>query len=132
MEFQDRSYIWGLNGATPNVDPARVVSFTDPFSSMTYYALTFEGKGAAEAMLAKANALYARSSLCDSGAGDVCVEPSFLDETFEGGPTLEELAEQARNRTTEELRQYVQLIKVNEKLSREMFGDVYIGNPYNP
>ena len=24
MEFQDRSCIWGLAGATPNVDPARV------------------------------------------------------------------------------------------------------------
>jgi hypothetical protein len=131
MEFQDRSYIWGLTGATPDVDPARVVSFEDPFSSMKYFALTFEDEGAAEAMLARANALYVRSDLCDADT-EACVDPSFVLDTGTYAPTEAEQLEQARRRTTEELRQYVQLIKVNEKLSREMFGDVFIGDPYNP
>lgn len=131
MEFQDRSYIWGLDGATPDVDPARVVSFEDPFSSMKYFALTFNGEGAAEAMLDRANALYVRSSLCNA-ATEACVDPSFVLDEGTYAPTEAEQLEQARNRTTEELRKYVQLIKVNEMLSREMFGSVYIGNPYNP
>ena len=93
MEFQDRSYIWGLSGATPNVDPARVVSFQDPFSSMTYYALTFEGEGAAEAMLARANALYVRSSICDADT-EACVDPSFVLDTASFAPSAEEQLEQ--------------------------------------
>jgi hypothetical protein len=98
---------------------------------MKYFALTFEDEGAAEAMLARANALYVRSDLCDADT-EACVDPSFVLDTGTYAPTEAEQLEQARRRTTEELRQYVQLIKVNEKLSREMFGDVFIGDPYNP
>ena len=98
---------------------------------MTYYALTFEGEGAAEAAAGASKCSLCRSSICDADT-EACVDPSFVLDTASFAPSADEQLEQARNRTTEELRQYVQLIKVNEKLSREMFGDVFIGDPYNP
>jgi hypothetical protein len=62
---QSRIFILGT-GAEPDIVPERLATYSDPLSGHVYGAIRYDGEGAAENMLLRANAMKARSDLCDN------------------------------------------------------------------
>ncbi len=63
---ESRLFVQGT-GLEPDVPDDRIVTYHDPVSGLTYCAVTYEGNGAAEKAIEKANRMKARSDMCDDG-----------------------------------------------------------------
>lgn len=112
--FVDESRIWVLgSGDEPAIDVSELVTFRDPVSGITYGARRYDGVGAAEALLERANRMLARSTYCDNPDTAICPNPHD---------------NWTREAVDVELAKTVELIKVMPS-----FGWMpYIGSPYNP
>lgn len=89
--FLDEAQVWLLGTAkSPQLDPSKIVTFTDPTNALVYAALNVPA-GAGKAMIDHANLLKARSTYCDSGSAtadtaDDCAAKPINDPT--AGPAM--------------------------------------------
>jgi hypothetical protein len=115
--FRYQSEIWVKGtGREPTLAPGEVVEFTDPVSRNTYGARRYEGEGAAEQLLDRANRMLDRSDFCE---GVACVEPEG-----NGWNTAN---------VGLELNQLVELIDLVAIISAHMDpSSLPIGDPYSP
>jgi hypothetical protein len=113
--FHDESRVFVVGtGQAPEVDPARLATFTDPVAGTVYGALRFADRvGGGEALINWANELLARSSFCESE----CVAPA-------GGHSREGVA--AMLLDLSELIRVLSLVSVYVDMPLEM------PNPYYP
>lgn len=118
QSFRDESRVFVIgSGSAPDIDPERLVTFTDPQSGITYGALRFPGRtGGAHAVLSRAMRLLPVSSYCDEGQKT----PIADDDCANATPGF-------RNRADYALLDHIELIKVLADLS-PMMG---LGNPYD-
>ena len=123
FEEESRVFIMGT-GLEPQVAEDRLVSYTDPVNGLTYCAISYEGvDGGGEAAINRANAIKARSDLCDDAAAG---EPGYT-ETTDDDCRSPELG-LSRSRATAELHNWNEVLKVLALMDTRMEW----GDPYNP
>lgn len=115
--FRYQSEIWLKGtGHEPTMAPGEVVEFTDPVSRNTYGARRYDGEGAAEQLLDRANRMFNRSDFCE---GVACLEPEG-DGWTKANVGLE-------------LNKLVELIDLVTIISAHMDpNSLPIGDPYSP
>ena len=129
-QFALESSIWVYDGMSEMAPEERIVKFRDPDSFFTYAAISYEGNGAAEQMLARANQLYAVSDLCDNANlpewVTECIDPPYTVEF--GSDDVTSLAN-AKARATVELRKYMQIIKIAQMYGGAQYA---FGHAFSP
>ncbi len=121
--FLDESRIF-LEGTAnaPDIDPTQKIDFTDPWNGFTYGAAkmkpTSGHQGAGQGMLERANLLLRRSTMCDDSGNTM----DTRDDCESG------VDAQTQLQATQELKSYVDLIKVVADLGPHM----RYGNAYSP
>ncbi|MEZ4431732.1 MAG: zinc-dependent metalloprotease [bacterium] len=120
QSFRDESRIFVLGtGEAPNVDPNRMITFTDPTSGMVYGALRYADRvGAGQGVLERAWRLMRNSDMCDE---DGLTETDADDCTAGFNASLRATAGAS-------LYDHIELIKIMADLSPMM----NFGNPYSP
>ncbi len=114
---ESRLFIMGTGNA-PDIDPERLVTYTDPLSGYTYGAISFdEQPGAGQSMIERAYRLTRRSDFCDE---DTSTETTADD--------CEAIDERSKAFVTTNLIDYLELLRVVADITPMMS----YGNPYNP
>ena len=129
-QFALESSIWLYDADSEFAPEDRIAKFRDPDSFFTYAAIEYDGAGAAEQMLARANELFAVSDLCsDENRPEwvaTCDDPPYTVEF--GSDDATSLAN-AKARATVELRKYMQMIKIAKIVGGARYS---FGHPFNP
>lgn len=118
--FRDESRIFVLGtGTAPDIDPERMITFTDPSNGMVYGALRYDDRvGAAQGVLERAWRLMRNSTMCDADGSTTMFEDDCTQDFPEGlRPTAEAY-----------MHDHVELIKIMADLAPMM----NFGNPYSP
>jgi hypothetical protein len=119
VSFTEQSRIWiaGTGGA-PTLPADRLVEYVDPMSGLTFQAATYSGTGGGEQLIARANAMKARSDYCDNTAETTVTSDDCV--TLESGLT--------KARATSSLMNWTEVLKTMARVDWQMEW----GDPYNP
>ena len=119
MSFKDQSRIFVVGtGAAPELDPAKLTTFTDPLTGMVYGSLKYSGwNGAGESALERANKLGSRSHFCDA-KGITESQADDCDPSVDDG---------IKDIITPRFLDYIELIKVMADVGPTLD----YGNPYS-
>jgi hypothetical protein len=118
FEEESRVFIMGT-GLEPQLDAERLVSYTDPITGLTYCAVAYDNvDGGGETAINRANAIKARSHLCDD------TDETDTEDDDCRSPELG----LSRDRATAELHNWNEVLKVLALMDTRMEW----GDPYNP
>ena len=117
--FDEESRVFALgSGDTWDLADDRLTTYTDPLTGRIFGAVDYDGNGAGETMIDRANAIKARSSYCDNTAETQTVDDDCIAREI--GLTEEQ--------ATAGLLDWNEVIK-----TMALMDSMYDwGNPYNP